>query len=350
MRNAFVNTLCILAANDEKIYLLVGDMGFGLFNSFQENNPERFVNCGIAEQNMAAVAAGLALEGNTVFVYSLANFSTLRCLEQVRNCVAYQEANVKIVSSGAGMFYTTLGITHTSTEDLSIMRAVPDMIIFSPADAYEAAAVTLAAYKIDKPCYIRLGRGQEPLIHQREIENYTIGKAIKIFDGEDCAIFSTGAISYEALNAAKALNAAGISTAFFTFPTVKPMDVEVVEEYARKCKMIITVEENNKVGGFGSAVAEIVAELKGEKAFLKRVAINDEFTSVVGSHDYLKNYYKLNAEYIFDMVAKEMPISVAFNAVGGGQLIALIVSIINIWLSLSIKSSPVIYNYKAGDV
>ena len=302
MRNAFINTLCKLAANDEKIYLLIGDMGFGFINKFQENNPERFINVGIAEQNMAAVAAGLALEGNTVFTYSLANFSALRCLEQVRNCIAYQEANVKIVSSGAGMFYSTLGITHTSTEDLSVMRAVPNMIIFSPADAYEAAAVTLAAYKIDKPCYLRLGRGREPLIHQREITDYKIGKAIKIFDGEDCAIFSTGAISYEALNAAKALNAAGISTAFFTFPTVKPMDVEVVEEYARKCKMIVTVEENNKVGGFGSVVAEIVAELRGEKAFLERIAINDEFTNVVGSHDYLKAYYKLNAEYIFDII------------------------------------------------
>lgn len=342
MRNAFVNTLSTLVAEDKNLYLLVGDMGFGLFNSFQENNPERFINVGIAEQNMAAVAAGLALEGNTVFVYSLANFSALRCLEQVRNCVAYHQANVKIISAGAGISYGTLGITHHSTEDLSIMRAVPNMIIFSPSDAYESAAVTLAAYKVDKPCYIRLGRVREPLIHQREIDNYTIGKAIKIFDGNDCAIFSTGAISYEALSAAKRLNASGISAAFFTFPTVKPMDVEIVEEYARKCKMIVTVEENNTIGGFGSAVAEIIAELKGEKAFLKRVAINDEFTSVVGSHDYLKSYYKLKGENIFDMVTKELSGSVVFDAVGGGQLIALIVSLI--------KISPVIRRYRAGGV
>ena len=305
MRNAFVNTLCKLAAEDKKIFLLVGDMGFGFVNIFQENYPSRFINAGIAEQNMAAVAAGLALEGNKVFVYSLANFASLRCLEQVRNCVAYQKANVKIVSSGAGMFYSTLGITHTSTEDLSVMRTVPNMKIFSPADAYESAAVTEAAYKIDTPCYIRLGRGREPLIHQHEIKNYTIGKAIKIFDGTDCAIFSTGAISYDALKATTALNAQGISTALFTFPTVKPMDIQVVEEYARKCKMIVSVEENNTIGGFGSAVAEIISALKGEKAFLKRIAINDEFTSVVGSHDYLKNVYKISAEHIVRAVEKE---------------------------------------------
>ena len=305
MRNAFVNTLCKLAAEDKKIFLLVGDMGFGFVNIFQENYPSRFINAGIAEQNMAAVAAGLALEGNKVFVYSLANFASLRCLEQVRNCVAYQKANVKIVSSGAGMFYSTLGITHTSTEDLSVMRTVPNMKIFSPADAYESAAVTEAAYKIDTPCYIRLGRGREPLIHQHEIKNYTIGKAIKISDGTDCAIFSTGAISYDALKATTALNAQGISTALFTFPTVKPMDIQVVEEYARKCKMIVSVEENNTIGGFGSAVAEIISSLKGEKSFLKRIAINDEFTGVVGSHDYLKNVYKISAEHIVRTVEKE---------------------------------------------
>ena len=333
MRNAFIDTICKLATEDKNIYLLIGDMGFGFVNKFQENNPERFINAGIAEQNMAAVATGLAMEGNTVFIYSLANFSTFRCLEQVRNCIAYQEANVKIVSSGAGMFYSTLGITHTSTEDLSVMRAVPNMIIFSPADAYEAIAVTLAAYNTDKPCYIRLGRGREPLIHQHEISNYKIGKAIKIFDGDDCAIFSTGAISDEALKAAKNLNSAGISTAFFTFPTVKPLDVEVIQEYACKCKVIVTVEENNIVGGFGSAVAEFVAELKGKKAFVKRVGINDEFTSVVGSHDYLKNFYKLKEEYILEMISREFSQFTPKSLRGGGN-VKLIILLSVVLLSL----------------
>lgn len=306
MRNAFVDTLCELAANDKNIYLLAGDLGFGVLNKFSDAYPENFINAGIAEQNMSAVAAGLALEGNTVFIYSMANFSTLRCLEQVRNCIAHSLANVKIVGIGAGMAYGgTLGMTHHATEDLSVMRAIPNMTIFSPADAYESVDVTKSAYKIDTPCYIRLGKGREPLIHRDKIENYKIGKSIKIFDGSDCAIFSTGSISYEALKAAEKLNAENIGTAFFTFPTVKPIDTDVIKSYAKNCNMIVTVEENNIIGGFGSAVAEIISGLKGQKAFLKRVGINDEFTNIVGNHDYLKDYYKLKEDYIFDMVYSE---------------------------------------------
>lgn len=305
MRNAFVDTLCELAANDKNIYLLAGDLGFGVLNKFSDAYSTNFINAGIAEQNMSAVAAGLALEGNTVFTYSIANFPTFRCLEQVRNCIAYHKANVKIVSIGAGLAYGTSGMTHHATEDLSVMRAIPNMTIFSPADAYESVAVTVAAYKTNKPCYIRLGKGREPLIHQQKIESYEIGKALKIFDGSDCAIFSTGSVSHEALKAAEKLNAENIGTAFFTFPTVKPIDTDIIESYAKKCNMIVTVEENNIIGGFGSAVAEIISGLKGQKAFLKRVGINDEFTNVVGSHDYLKDYYRLKEDYIFNMVYSE---------------------------------------------
>ena len=306
MRNAFVDTLCDLAADDKKIFLLTGDLGFGVLNKFFENNPDNFINAGIAEQNMTAVAAGLALEGNTVFTYSMPNFSLLRCLEQVRCCVAYHKANVKIVSVGAGLSYGTLGITHHATEDLSIARAIPNMTVFSPADSYEAVAVTKAAYQIDGACYIRLGKSREPSIHRHEISDYKIGKAIKIFDGNDCSIFSTGSISVEAFKAAQNLNARGISTALFTFPTVKPTDVEVVTEYARKCKMLVTLEENNIAGGFGSAVAEIVSGLKGNKAFLKLIGINDTFTDIVGSQDYLRGYHKLKEEYIVEMITREL--------------------------------------------
>lgn len=317
MRNAFVNALCELAAQDKNIYLLAGDLGFGVLNKFQENNPENFINAGIAEQNMTAVAAGLALEGNTVFTYSMPNFALLRCLEQVRCCVAYPKANVKIVAVGAGLVYGTLGVTHHATEDLSIARAIPNMIVFSPADPYESTAVTQAACQIDMPCYIRLGKGRESLIHRQKISNYQIGKAIKLLEGDDCAIFSTGAISVEALKAAQNLNAQGISTAFFTFPTVKPIDIDVIEEYARKCKMIVTVEENNIIGGFGSAVAEIISGMKSSKAFLKLVGINDEFPSVVGSSDYLRACNNLKEEYISAMISREF--SDLNNKCSGGQ-------------------------------
>lgn len=305
MRNAFVETLCTLMSADKKIYLLTGDLGFGVLTKFYEVYPENFINVGIAEQNMTAVAAGLALEGNTVFTYSMPNFGLLRCLEQIRCCVAYPKVNVKIVSVGAGRYYGALGITHHSTEDLSVARAIPNMAVFSPADVYEAIAVTKAAYRLHEPCYIRLSGGHDPLIHSSEIFDYEIGKAIKILDGDDCAIFSTGAISVEALKAAQNLNVQGISTALFTFPTVKPIDIDVIKKYACRCKMIVTVEENNIVGGFGSAVAEIISGIKDKKAFQKLFGINDEFTNVVGSQDYLRGYYKLKEEYVFEMVSEE---------------------------------------------
>ncbi|MBR4152124.1 MAG: hypothetical protein IKT98_04125 [Selenomonadaceae bacterium] len=200
--------------------------------------------------------------------------------------------------------YGTLGITHHATEGLSVMRAIPELRIFSPADPHEAVAVTLVAHKIDTPCYIRLSKGRDVFIHKQKIDGYKIGKAIKILDGTDCAIFSTGAISTEALKAAEQLNDAEISTAFFTFPTIKPIDVEVIENYARQCKVIVTVEENNIIGGFGSAVAEVISEMKGSKAQLKKIGLRDEFTDVVGSQDYLRAYYKLTAENIFKAVTE----------------------------------------------
>ena len=305
MRNAFVNVICDLASKNKNIYLLAADLGFGVLNKFIENYPENFINIGIAEQNMMAVASGLALEGNMVFTYSMPNFSTLRCLEHVRNCIAYHRANVKIVSVGAGLAYGSLGMTHHSTEDLSVMRSIPNLMIFSPSDPYETEAVILAACKLDTPCYIRLGKGRDPFIHNQKIDNYETGKAIKIFDGTDCAIFSTGSISVEALKAAKKLNAEGISTALFTFPTIKPIDFEVVEAYARQCKVIVTVEENNIIGGLGSAVAEVLSTLPEKNCVLKRVGLNDEYTEIVGSQDYLRQYYKLSEEYIFTS-AKEI--------------------------------------------
>ena len=316
MRTAFVDTLCALASENKNIYLLTGDLGFGVLTKFWDTYPDNFINVGIAEQNMIAVAAGLALEGNQVFAYSMPNFATMRCLEHIRNCVAYHKANVKIVSVGAGAAYGTLGITHHGTEDLSVMRAIPEMTIFSPADPYEAVAVTLAAHRINTPCYIRLGKGREPSIHHEKIDGYEIGQAIKIMDGDDCAIFSTGAISLEALKAAEQLNAAGISTALFTIPTVKPIDVEVIKNYARQCKVIVTVEENNIIGGFGSAVAEVISEIKDPKATLKRIGFRDEFTDVVGSQDYLRGYYKLKEEYIYEMITREFSY-LSYKRIGG---------------------------------
>lgn len=317
MRNAFVDTLDRLASTDRNIFLLTGDLGFGVLDGFRKKHPDQFINAGVAEQNMTAVAAGMALEGKTVFTYSIGNFPTLRCLEQIRNCVAYHEANVKIVSIGAGMSYGAAGVTHHATEDLSIMRALPNMIVFSPADANEAIAITEAACRIKKPCFIRLGKGREALIHRAPIEDYEVGRAIKVFDGDEAAIFSTGAISSEALDAAERLNSRGIGTALYTFPTVKPIDREVIEDCARRFKLIVTVEENNILGGFGSAVAEIVSELGGRMASVIRIGLRDEFASVVGSQDYLRRHYKISRDDIFSSALNALNANTSRDTRGG---------------------------------
>lgn len=305
MRNAFINTLYDLCKNDENTFLITGDLGFGVLTRFWETYPYQFINAGISEQNMTSVATGMALEGKKVFTYSIANFPTLRCLEQIRNDVAYHDANVKIVSIGAGFAYGGAGMSHHATEDLAVIRAIPNIVVFSPADPLEAAAVTKAAYSLNSPCYIRLGKGGEKTIHSESFD-FEIGKAIKIADGEDVCIFSTGSITSEAIEAVEILNRKGIRTALYTFPTIKPIDEETISICAEKYKVIVTVEEHNIVGGFGGAIAEVMASLPIRRAFLVRIGLQDTFSSVVGTQDYLRDFYQMSCAKIVQRIEETL--------------------------------------------
>ncbi len=296
MRNAAMKVLTDIAKQDKNIVLLTGDLGFGVLNEFRDDIPERFFNAGICEQNMTDVAVGLALEGKKVFTYSIANFPIMRCYEQVRNDVAYHEANVNIISVGAGFGYGSLGMSHHATEDISAMRCIPNMVIFSPGDFLEAEAVMKAAIDYKGPCYIRLGKGREKSIHEK-ICDFVVGKAVEVFSGKDICIMSTGAIGFEAKKAAEALIEDGYSVALYSFPTIKPLDKELICECAKQFDYIITVEENTVMGGFGSAVAEVIAQEK-TKAILKIIGIEDCFSSIVGDQEYLRDYYGLSAKKI----------------------------------------------------
>lgn len=300
MRNTFISTLCEIATENKDIILITGDLGFGVLTKYWDLYPDRFINAGIAEQNMTSIAAGMALEGKKVFTYSIANFPTLRCLEQIRNDAAYHNANVKIISIGAGFAYGGAGMSHHATEDLAIMRALPNIIVFSPGDPLETIEVTKAAAEIEGTCYIRLGKGGEKNIHTR-IENFKIGDAINIFNGNEICIFSTGAVLSEANKAAINLNEKGISVSLYSFPTIKPIDKKVIVECAKTHKCIITVEEHNVIGGFGSAVSEVLAEISGEHAYLRKVGLNDIYSSIVGTQNYLRNYYGICCEKIEDI-------------------------------------------------
>ena len=201
MRDGFIRTVLELAKNDKNVELVTGDLGFGVLKPFWEAVPDQFINAGIAEQNMTSLAAGMALEGKTVFTYSIGNFPTLRCLEQIRNDCAYHNANVNVVCVGGGFVYGALGMSHHATEDLAVMRSLPDVVVFAPADKVEAAAVAKAAAEHPGTCYIRLGRGGEKVVRET-IENFTIGKAIPVQEGSPVAIFSTGDIYGEVAAAA----------------------------------------------------------------------------------------------------------------------------------------------------
>lgn len=297
MRDTFVKTLVELAKEDKNIELITGDLGFGVLKPYWEAVPDQFTNAGIAEQNMTTVAAGMALEGKTVFTYSIGNFPTLRCLEQIRNDCAYHNANVKVVCIGGGFVYGSLGMSHQATEDLAILRALPDVVVMAPADLVEAEECTKALAEYPGTAYLRLGRGGEKRIHDH-IDNFQIGKAIKVRDGKKIAIFSTGAI-FEEVNAAyNVLVEKGYDPAVYTFPTVKPIDTEVIKECAKEFDVVVTCEEHNIVGGFGSAVAEVMAEMKEKKAYLLRIGLNDEYSIKVGNQNYLRQQYGMDSASI----------------------------------------------------
>lgn len=304
MRDTFVRTLIELAKKDHNIELITGDLGFGVLKPYWEQLPDQFVNAGIAEQNMTSAAAGMALEGKTVFTYSIGNFPTLRCLEQIRNDCAYHEANVKIVCVGGGFVYGSLGMSHQATEDIAIMRALPGVAVLCPGDLVEAEEATKAIAAYPGTCYLRLGRGGEKRIHDH-IDNFKIGKAIKIHDGERIAIFSTGAIFEEISGAEEILAGHDIHPAVYTFPTVKPIDREVIERCAEDFDMIVTVEEHNIVGGFGSSVAEVIAELSNH-ARLLRVGLHDTYSAIVGNQKYLRAQFGLDAEGIANQILSEV--------------------------------------------
>lgn len=293
MKAAFFATLYNLASQNFRIQFIKGDTAY--VPDFQNAFPQQYLDVGIAEQNMIGIAAGMAKEGLIPFTYSIVNFATMRCLEQIRNNIAYHNLNVKIVSCGAGFDYGALGATHHATEDLAIMRAMPNMTIFSPCDPTETRAVTQAALNLDGPCFIRNGHGNEVILHKDDLKKFTIGKAYSLLEGKEVAIFATGSIAEEALNAARILNADGYFIGVYSFPTIKPIDKDLILEKAETARLIITLEEHSIIGGLGSAVAEIIAEVPLKQALLHRIGVPDTFATVVGSRSYLKEVYGINA-------------------------------------------------------
>jgi transketolase len=305
-----------LAAQDKRIYLLVGDLGFGVADDFRRRFPGRFLNVGVAEQNMTGVAAGLALSGKIVFTYSIANFPTLRCLEQIRNDICYHNANVKVVAVGGGLSYGPLGPSHHATEDLAMLRALPNMTVVAPGDPLEAGQATSAITLHPGPCYLRLGRAGESNVHQ-QLE-FTLGKAVLIRRGNGVSLIATGGMLALANEAAARLEAEGIRAGLWSMHTLKPLDTRAVLE-AASTGLVVTLEDHSAIGGLGSAVAELLCEA-GYAGRFCRIALPDAFAPCAGSAAYLRRIYGLDVDSIVqrirsEVVARARP-GVAAEAVG----------------------------------
>ncbi len=297
MRTAFFRALMQAAERDERIHLVVGDLGFGVVESFAARFPNRYLNVGVAEQNLTGIAAGMALSGKVVFTYSIANFPTLRCLEQVRNDVCYHRANVKIVAVGGGFAYGALGMTHHAVEDLAILRALPEMVVVAPGDPLEAEAATHAVAERAGPCYLRLGRAGEPMIHKPNTP-FRLGKAIRVRNGNASTLISTGGMLETAVSVAEALSERGIAIRVLSMHTIKPLDKDAVLAAARETGAILTLEEHSIIGGLGGAVAECLAESGELRIPFRRLGLASGFSAHVGCQDYLRAKGGLSADSI----------------------------------------------------
>ncbi len=304
MRDAFVKELTLLAEEDPAVMLLTGDLGFGVLTRFAEKFPNQFINVGVAEQNMSGLAAGLALEGHKVYTYSIANFTTLRCLEQIRNDICYHDANVTLVSVGAGFSYGQLGMSHFATEDLAILRALPNMMVVAPSDPWEAKALTRQMASICGPKYLRIDKGAAGC--PEDLKAIRLGKGRIVRQGSDLTIVSIGAILMEALKAADLLKKTGVQARVVSLNTLKPLDEKIIFDACRETSGLICIEEHSEIGGLASAISEACLTSGNIPGFFHRIGLKDEYPTVVGDQEYLRNAYDLNAEKIISLALNEL--------------------------------------------
>jgi len=287
MRNTFVKHLVERARVDERIFLITPDLGFSVLEPFAEEFPDRFLNVGIAEQNAIGVAAGLALSGKIVYVYSIIPFVTMRCFEQVRVDVAYMNTNVRLVGVGAGLSYGPAGATHHAIEDIAIMRALPNMTVCCPGDPVEVEKLVKQSFEFEGPIYFRLGKSGEENIHSQD-KQIEIGKAIKVTEGKDFTVITTSNTLGLAKQWVDEWRKQGKYITLVSVHTIKPLDEEFIREMITEKRPIITIEEHNIIGGLGSAIAEVIAE-SGIAISFKRIGIKDMYCHYVGSQNFLRD-------------------------------------------------------------
>lgn len=301
MRTAFINKLTEMARKDKDIYLLTGDLGFSVFEKFQEEFPDRFINVGIAESAMIGIAAGLAMNGKKVYAYSIIPFLTMRSFEQIRVDLCYQNLNVNLVGVGGGLSYGQQGATHHSIEDIAIMRSLPNMKVICPGDPFEAENAVEEVANLEGPTFIRLNKNNETRLYNENIQ-FKIGKAIKIFEGNDISIITTGNMLEQSLELVERLKDFGISAKLVDMHTIKPIDKNAIKECINSTNYIFTIEEHSIIGGLGSAVSEVMAENITKAIKFKAFGIPDVYADCSGSRDYFRKKYGIDCDSVLNSI------------------------------------------------
>jgi len=299
-----VRQLLEAAKKDSNIILITGDLGYGVLDEFAKTLPLQFINAGVAEQTMASLAGGLASLKKKVFIYSIGNFSTLRCLEQIRNDICSMNHSVTVVSVGAGFSYGPQGYTHYAIEDISVMRSISKMNVYCPSDSNEVSVVLTKILNEEKPSYLRLGKGGEPLLHQSNLSS-DFENGITLRSGPDATMIFTGAIGSQVLQAADILSSTGIKAEVISFPQISPISVRKIQH---STSVLFTIEEHVTRGGFGSAVLEGLSEVDSARR-VKMLGVNYDGHSL-GSHSYLQDISGLSATKIADYVNSKLASSI----------------------------------------
>lgn len=302
MRQTCLRMISTLAIRDERIFFIGSDLGAGALDEFKREMPDRFLMEGVSEAHIIGMAAGLALEGKIVYVNTIASFLTRRCYEQIVLDLCLHRARVRLVGSGGGLVYAPLGQSHLATEDLAILRALPGMTIFAPADAGEMERLMPLTVDLPGPVYIRLGKGGDPLLTDPS-SPFEIGRQYLVREGKDALILSTGVMLRTALEAARNLAAEGVSAAVLHAPTLKPFDRDQFYAIAGRFLAIVAVEEHSVIGGLGSLAAEIICEAGfSHPVRFRRIGLPDVFPDEYGSQASLMQRYELTAGRICAVV------------------------------------------------
>ena len=300
MRDAFLAALTSLAEKDKDVVLLTGDLGYGVFEEFESRFPGQYFNVGVAEQNMTGLASGLSLEGKKVVTYSIGNFPTLRCLEQIRNDACYHDANITVVASGGGFSYGSLGMSHHATEDLAILRALPNISVVAPCTAKEAGEATTAMIQGGGVGYLRLDKtaAEDSMVES----HFVIGGSRRYKEGSDITLIAIGGILDDVNIAAVELGKLGINARVLGMHSIKPIDTDEILDAAKNTGGIVTIEEHNKDGGLGSAVSEVCMDFGVMPKKFLRIGLDNMYSSIVGSQQYLRSRYQMDSVTIVDRV------------------------------------------------